>query len=216
MKQLLVFLASAGLVFSLQAKASIESDLLSSLTQSEHIEYHGIDLDQRYVTLIETCKPDEIEAKQTTSRLNRVVYELSCTSGESLTFSAEIEGKALSLVVKDSLKRKTLLDSKNTEKMWLELSEFKGSPVIELTESYYRTTRNLKKGQPVQMKDLEVAPVVERGRLIEAVSTISGMKIKVKVTAQEDGKLGEYIKVKNSTSGRTFYGKVLDNSTVTI
>jgi flagella basal body P-ring formation protein FlgA len=216
MKQLLVILASAGLGFTLQAKASIELDLLSSLTQSEYIEYHGIGIDERYIPLIQTCNSDEIKAKQTTSRLDRVVYKLSCTNGNSLTFSAEIEGKALSLVVKDSLKRKTLIDSKNTEKIWLELSDFRDSPVIELTESYYRTTRNLKKGQPIQMKDLEIAPVVERGRLIEAVSTISGMKIKVKVTAQEDGKLGEYIKVKNSTSGRTFYGKVLDKSTVTI
>lgn len=218
MNRLLIFLQVVVLLVPSYSFSEVllENKLLATLPSSENIRYEGVTINQRYISVLKQCSEGKIESEINRARPSLVKFYFSCHSGKTFTFSAELVGKARSLVVKDSIKRKTKLNSQNTSLEWVELDILRAEPLLMLPNNYYQTTRNLRKGQNVYLKDIDVAPVIDRGRKVKAVFIHSNITVEVEVTALEDGTLGDTIKVENSSSNRIFFGEIIDASTVVI
>ena len=64
-------------------------------------------------------------------------------------------------------------------------------------------------GKPLRAADLRSAVLIERGQpVVLAMERVPGLNISIKMTALEDGRFGEQIKLRNMESGKTTTGLV--------
>ena len=77
------------------------------------------------------------------------------------------------------------------------------------------TLREVRQGQPLSKLDVRAAVLVKRGALVLiSVGEQGGFQISTRVEAQQDGRLGEQIRLKNLNSGRIISGVVTDLNAV--
>jgi flagellar basal body P-ring formation protein FlgA len=75
---------------------------------------------------------------------------------------------------------------------------------------------SLPQGKVLSQHHVEVPDLIKRKQMISLVLKDSKIMAQARGIALADGKLGEYIKVKNIDSGKVVYGQVKDASTVLI
>lgn len=74
--------------------------------------------------------------------------------------------------------------------------------------------------RPIEVNEIltpmiaELPKVVRRGSLLSLVYETAGLKVESRGKAMEDGRVGEIIRVKNSSSGKALEGRILDARTV--
>ncbi len=67
-----------------------------------------------------------------------------------------------------------------------------------------------------QKKDGSLTGIIQKNQKVNILYINKSIKIQLLGTALESGKVGDYIKVKNISTGRELKGKVLDSQTVLI
>lgn len=83
------------------------------------------------------------------------------------------------------------------------------TPGLELAES-------ISPGLPLTSRSLRLRPIVQRGKVAEAVIRDGGMILSVKVEVLEDGLPGQTVRVRNLKSKREFRGKVHNEETILV
>ena len=69
--------------------------------------------------------------------------------------------------------------------------------------------RDVRPGAPLSSQDLRPMVLVKRGQMVlMSIGQAQGFQISARVEAQQDGRYGEQIKLKNSESGRILTGMV--------
>ncbi|MBI3875219.1 MAG: flagellar basal body P-ring formation protein FlgA [Verrucomicrobia bacterium] len=84
-----------------------------------------------------------------------------------------------------------------------------GEEQLELTEP-------LAAGMPVTQRAVRIRPAVRRGSLVQALITDGALNVTMKVEALEDGRLGQFIRLRNPQTRKEFFGKVQNEQTVLI
>ncbi|ELP5898463.1 flagellar basal body P-ring formation protein FlgA [Vibrio vulnificus] len=197
--------------------ADIEKTLLSHIPTSKHTSYSSITLNDRTKRLLVNCTFTKISSNINESTPSIATFKTKCQDGREVSFSAKLDGTIKSLVAKRSIKRKTRLNRDNVSIDWVPVDKINGISFKDLVnDNYYQASRNLTKGQPISPKNVDVAPVIERGWHIKAIAKLQNITISTEVIALEDGSIGETIKVENTTSKKIFFAKVLNSSTVII
>lgn len=79
-----------------------------------------------------------------------------------------------------------------------------------------RAKKTIPKGRIVGADCLEDIPLINRGDKVKIVAETGGIKIWASGTADQDGILGEKIKVRNSDSKKMITARVIDNQMVCI
>ncbi len=74
--------------------------------------------------------------------------------------------------------------------------------------------QNIPTGRPLLNHSIRVRPLIQRGRVVEAVYQNGTLSISLKVEALEDGALGQTVRVRNPKTKREIYGKVQNEQTV--
>ena len=69
-------------------------------------------------------------------------------------------------------------------------------------------------GRPLLNHSIRVRPLIQRGRVVEAIYQDGTLSISLKVEALEDGALGQTVRVRNPKTKREIYGKVQNEQTV--
>jgi flagella basal body P-ring formation protein FlgA len=85
-----------------------------------------------------------------------------------------------------------------------------------LDDDSLELTENLNVGSALLNRSVRAHPVIQRGRMVDAVVTEGVMMITVKALALEDGATGQTIRMKNPKSGGEFRGKVQNEQTVQV
>ncbi|WP_110954133.1 flagellar basal body P-ring formation chaperone FlgA [Anaerosinus massiliensis] len=78
------------------------------------------------------------------------------------------------------------------------------------------TKRVLQDGTPLSKNMLEKPVIIKRMAMVNIVSNINGIVVKVDGQALQDGREGSFIRVKNVNSNKIVSGKVIDSSTVEV
>ena len=74
---------------------------------------------------------------------------------------------------------------------------------------YVELLRDVRPGAPLSSQDLRPMVLVKRGQMVlMSIGQAQGFQISARVEAQQDGRYGEQIKLKNSESGRILTGMV--------
>lgn len=78
-----------------------------------------------------------------------------------------------------------------------------------------RARMALGEGQPVTVRQLEPVWLVEKGNPLSLVATADGLQVSAPAEAQEDGQLGDVVRVRNLSSGREVKAVVTGTNIVT-
>lgn len=79
-----------------------------------------------------------------------------------------------------------------------------------------RTTRMLAMGDIVLSDAVELPPLIQKGDVVSLVVETPSLLVTAKGIAQEGGKAGQLVRVKNTASGREVLGKLESNKTVRV
>ena len=79
-----------------------------------------------------------------------------------------------------------------------------------------RLRRTVRIGDVMRSNDLESAPVIERGDVVAIVAESSHLRVSMLGIAQEEGCVGETIRVMNTSSKKEIVGRISDSSTVKV
>lgn len=84
------------------------------------------------------------------------------------------------------------------------------------TDDAIELSENVQPGMPVLNRSVRPRPVIQRGRLVDAVFQDGPLSISLKVETLEDGLLGQTVRVRNPKTKRELYGKVQNEQTILI
>ncbi|MEW6049860.1 MAG: flagellar basal body P-ring formation chaperone FlgA [Candidatus Zixiibacteriota bacterium] len=121
------------------------------------------------------------------------------------------------LVARGPVGRHELVSPENAELQRREISAVYDQPIVSWQElSGRRLSRALGKGQIITAGALEPIPDIEVGREVAIVCTDGAITVTASGQALQKGRAGEYVRVKNRTSGKIVVAKVIDQTTVTV
>ncbi len=121
------------------------------------------------------------------------------------------------ITVNDRIKRNKKISSDLLELQRKEITNLKEKPITDINEVLgLRFSRNLKRGQILTTASVETFPDVIRGREINIVYFVGLCKISALGVVLQEGRAGDYIKVKNKSSGKIIIARVVDNSAVAV
>ncbi len=63
---------------------------------------------------------------------------------------------------------------------------------------------------------LDSPPAVQRGEVVNAIVQTGAARLEVQAVAENDGRLGQIISVRNPRSGRSFHARVEEKGTVVV
>lgn len=79
-----------------------------------------------------------------------------------------------------------------------------------------RANRSIAANSVLRLDEVELPPVVRRGDVVQVLAESAYLKITTRGIAQENGGIGQYIRVMNSTSRKSIHAKVIDSHTVKV
>jgi len=85
---------------------------------------------------------------------------------------------------------------------------------VDLNQSGLELAENISAGLPLTTRSFRFRPIVQRGKVTDAIVREGGLTIAVKVEILEDGLPGQTIRVRNLKSKREFRGTVHNEETI--
>lgn len=79
-----------------------------------------------------------------------------------------------------------------------------------------RAIRSLQSGEAIRKSDIDMPPVIEKGKVVSMIFSSGGFTAKATGIALEDGREGDKIELKNDRSQKVVKGKILNPSEVSI
>ena len=121
------------------------------------------------------------------------------------------------VVVNDKIKRHALLTDDLFAVKRMDVTTLREQPITSINEILgLRAKRNLRLGQILTSKAVELIPDVEPGREVAIVYTDGICRISATGVVMQEGMAGEYIKVKNKSSGKMVIARVVDAGAVAV
>ena len=83
--------------------------------------------------------------------------------------------------------------------------------------SGFTANRNIKQGEPILLSSLTSSSVVKRGRQVKIVARLGGLTVTADGVLMEDGKPGEWVKVRRADDRRTILqARIINENTVEV
>jgi flagella basal body P-ring formation protein FlgA len=121
------------------------------------------------------------------------------------------------LVLLDKIHRSETITAEQFARQRMEITTLRERPLVDAFElSGKRARRNLKRGSILTARDLEPIPDVEHGRDVAIVYSDGLCRIATAGRALQSGLAGDYIKVKNKSSGKIILARVVDATAVAV
>lgn len=121
------------------------------------------------------------------------------------------------LVTSDKINRQCLFSNNNVILTRAEITSLNEKPLTDFSELQdYRTKYNLRKGTVLTKSTMELVPDVESGREVSIVYTHGMCRISAQGVILQKGMAGDYVKVKNKSSGKIVLARVVDGSAVAV
>lgn len=136
---------------------------------------------------------------------------------ESGQIKLKIRKYADVLVLLDKVGRSKIIAPEQLILKRMEITSLRKRPLVDLSElDGSRSGRNLKRGAILTADDLELIPDIERGRDVSIVYTEGFCRISCDGRTLQSGQAGDYIRVKNKSSGKIILARVIDATAVAV
>jgi flagella basal body P-ring formation protein FlgA len=109
------------------------------------------------------------------------------------------------------------ISEKDFETKWVNVSFAKEDPVtVETLKAYQLTARPIMKGHVVFPADLKQEPAAVRGQSVKALVGDESLEISFTAMAEETGRIGDQIKIKNNETKKTMTAVIVEKGVVRI
>ncbi|MBI2061322.1 MAG: flagellar basal body P-ring formation protein FlgA [Nitrospirae bacterium] len=149
----------------------------------------------------------------------RLLAEYPSTSGRvrKLWLSFEVRGQARVACAVEGLARGKVLSDANTRIVAVPLAELPPDYVTDVSALVGRKAlRQFREGEILSSRSFEQIADIRRGEKVGVILSQSRFTVETVGVAQEDGRVGEVIFVKNPESGKTFLGRILSDHRVEV
>ncbi len=117
----------------------------------------------------------------------------------------------------DRLNRHTELTEAHVELRRMDVTNLRERAVTSFDElTNRRARRNLMKGSIITSGDVEAIPDIDIGREVRIVYIDGALKVSVPGIAMQAGAAGDYIRIRNKTSGKVIMARVVDDAAVSV
>lgn len=141
--------------------------------------------------------------------LARQRYRVKCPEGWQRVVVSQASVRLPVLVSRVAIERNTTLEARQLERKVLPLERvrqgFYQDPAEVIGQS---ARRGLRAGQVIGPASLAPPVLVRRGQRVTVVAAVGGLNASVEAEALEDGRLGERIKLRNTSSRKPLEAKV--------
>jgi flagella basal body P-ring formation protein FlgA len=121
------------------------------------------------------------------------------------------------IVLSDKIKSREPLSKDKLVIKRMEITSLHEKPLRSIKAlNDYRTKRNLKKGTILTTAAIELKPDIEPGREVSIVYVDGLCRVTTAGVALQSGLAGEYVKVKNKTSGKIIVARIVDETAVAV
>lgn len=121
------------------------------------------------------------------------------------------------VVSKDRISRNDELSENSLSVERRDITDLREQPVVSVeTIKGMRARRNLTRGSIVTTGDIESTPVIKSHSEVHIVFSGGLFKVTSKGEALQDGRVGEYIRVKNKSSNKIVIARVVDETAVAV
>jgi flagella basal body P-ring formation protein FlgA len=107
-------------------------------------------------------------------------------------------------------------DLRSNDFEFAEMELVNGREVVGEFPAKIRTIKSIKRGEALRHDFIQPVPLARKGYSVEVIVKGAGLEIRMKGIAQNDGWLGDEIKVINPSSKKTFWGRVIGADTVEV
>lgn len=136
---------------------------------------------------------------------------------ERVGIEVVLEGTPQTPTLRANMPRGAVVQSKDVTMSPTEYHQIPPGAVIERSELVgKRLTQPGRAGTPIQRSAVKVPPVIERGQRVRVILTNHGLRITRMAIAQEDGAMGDHIRLKPTDSNTSFHGQVTSSQEVHI
>lgn len=143
---------------------------------------------------------------------SRRVTLLSRVDGRTVSNQSiriELEALARVAVATATLRRGTLLDAEDVSLRYQDISRL-DKPIFSLEEIVgKRLKRSVRLGEPLERHRVEFPPLIKRGERVVIRAQSAGLLLTAAGEARQDGRSGETIRVRNSSSQKTILCRVV-------
>lgn len=121
------------------------------------------------------------------------------------------------LVLLEGVRRSKSIASKQLALKRMEVTNLRKRPLVDLFElDGNRARRNLRRGDILTADDLEQIPDIDNGRDVTIIYNEGMCRISADGRALQAGLAGEYIRVRNKSSGKIILARVVDATAVVV
>lgn len=221
-----VLLALLPFVFA--HAAGFQSHEGISQAVKKHIEQQHIPLSQLQVTLTSLNKqlrlaqcsaPLNVSMTPGSKLMGNISLAVSCSSPKKwkIHVAAHIDGVVNALIARHPIPRGTAIQESDLtfvirRHSQLNYGYYGSATLLDKMEA----KRNIKMGQVITPHIVKAKKLVLRGQHITIVAQNGNLNLRVKGKAMMDGQQGQTIKVKNLTSKKLIYAKVVSEGVVKV
>lgn len=150
------------------------------------------------------------------SRSLTLIYRVDGHVVENLTIRGKISAKAEIAVANSRIRRGSTIQPGDVSMLHSEISDI-NEPVFSLAEVIGKELgRSVRVGDPIDGRHLQAPVIIERGAYVKIIAERGPMRIEASGSAREDGRLGETIRVRNSSSLEEIHAEVVGANTVKV
>ncbi len=205
--------AKTKLIDQAEMRQILDKYLVSESFQLPHIElrFKSIKLPKAYRIPAGKVHHQVVPAKPGIlgSRRMTLMTRVDGQIKSNKSIRVELEALAEIVIAADDLRRGTIISDKDVELRYQDVSRF-DSPIFSIDEVIgRRVKRSVRLGQPLQHKQIEFPPVIKRGERVVINIRSSGLALTAAGEAKEDGRIGETIRIINSSSGKEVLCRVV-------
>jgi flagella basal body P-ring formation protein FlgA len=151
-----------------------------------------------------------------TSRSLTLIYRVDGRVVNNLNIRGRISAQAEVVVAGSRIRRGSKIQAGDVKLVRCDISDTT-EPVFSLTEVVgMELARSVRAGDPIERRHLEYPVVVERGAFVHIIAERGPMRIQATGSASEDGRLGQTIRVRNSSSLEEIHAEVIGANTVKV
>ncbi|MDD2558048.1 MAG: flagellar basal body P-ring formation chaperone FlgA [Desulfuromonadaceae bacterium] len=150
------------------------------------------------------------------SRSLTLVYRVDGRVVNNLTVRGKMEAKAEIVVAANRIRRGITIQPGDVECIMSEITDT-AEPIFACEDAVgMELNRSARAGDPIDRRHLQTPVMVERGAFVRIVAERGTMRLEATGTAREDGRLGQTIRVQNSSSLQEIRAEVVDRNTVKV
>ncbi|GEM_PF-6319987 len=146
-----------------------------------------------------------------------VIIRVAGLARNTLNITIFLKGQALAPVLRRNLPRKSVIAARDVDMVETKLESLPANAALRRNQLVGRAlVQPHRAGRPLQTSQVRTPPLVERGREVTLTALASGIRVSQPSTCQEDGALGDWVRVTPISGGRPLRAKVVSSSEVQI